>query len=142
MLISLQEPEQNGKPEGIYHAAQIVFQVGNVTPAETTYVDTAAFGSPPLYLSVVDQAGLSVIPGFHKGTVEILGFACGDCNGDKRVTFADALYLKNYYYQTPPGSPAPLGRGDVNVDGRINFADAIYISNFLHKGGAWPCADF
>ena len=34
-------------------------------------------------------------------------YACGDCNGDTRINFADALYLKNYYYQTPPGAPAP-----------------------------------
>jgi len=34
-------------------------------------------------------------------------YACGDVNLDGFVNFADALYIKNYYYQTPPGSPPP-----------------------------------
>jgi hypothetical protein len=70
------------------------------------------------------------------------GTQCGDCNGDGNVTFADALYLKNYYYQTPPGSPAPIGDGDVNVDGRITFADALYIKNYYYQtppGSPAPC---
>jgi hypothetical protein len=67
---------------------------------------------------------------------------CGDCNNDGRVTFADALYLKNYYYQTPPGSPAPICDGDVNLDGRITFADALYIKNYYYQtppGSPPPC---
>jgi hypothetical protein len=73
---------------------------------------------------------------------ETLAFACGDCNADGRVTFADALYLKNYYYQTPPGSPAPIGDGDVNVDGRVTFADALYLKNYYYQtppGAPPPC---
>jgi len=69
-------------------------------------------------------------------------YACGDCNGDGWVTFADALYLKNHYYQTPPGSPAPIGEGDVNLDGQINFADALYIKNYYYQsppGSPPPC---
>jgi len=69
-------------------------------------------------------------------------FACGDCSGDGWVTFADALYLKNYYYQTPPGSPAPIGQGDVNLDGQVNFADALYIKNYYYQtppGAPPPC---
>jgi hypothetical protein len=60
-------------------------------------------------------------------------YLCGDCNGDRAVNFADALYVKNYYYQTPPESPAPLGSGDVNLDTRVNFADALYIKNYYYQ---------
>jgi hypothetical protein len=68
--------------------------------------------------------------------------ACGDCNEDERITFADALYVKNYYYQTPPGSPPPVCNCDVNLDGRINFADALYIKNYYFQtppGSPPPC---
>ena len=67
---------------------------------------------------------------------------CGDCNGDGNITFADALYLKNYHYQTPPGSPAPIGEGDVNLDGFVNFSDALYIKNYYYQtppGSPPPC---
>jgi len=70
------------------------------------------------------------------------GAQCGDCNGDGFVNFADALYVKNYYYQTPPGSPAPIGQGDVNLDGFVNFADALYIKNYYYQtppGSPPPC---
>jgi|GEM_PF-2853457 len=69
-------------------------------------------------------------------------FGCGDCNGDGFVNFADALYLKNYYHQTPPGSPAPTGQGDVNLDGFVNFADALYLKNYYYQtppGSPPPC---
>jgi hypothetical protein len=68
----------------------------------------------------------------------VLGYACGDCNGDGNVTFADALYLKNYYYQTPPGSPAPIGQGDVNLDGNVTFADALYLKNYYFQPFPFP----
>nr|KXH75901.1 MAG: hypothetical protein AM324_05175 [Candidatus Thorarchaeota archaeon SMTZ1-83] len=67
---------------------------------------------------------------------------CGDCNGDENITFADALYVKDYYFQIPPGSPAPIGEGDVNLDGRITFADALYIKNYYFQtppGFPAPC---
>jgi hypothetical protein len=67
---------------------------------------------------------------------------CGDCNGDYAITFADALYLKNWYYQTPPGSPPPIGYSDVNGDGRVTFADALYIKNYYYQtppGSPPPC---
>jgi predicted outer membrane repeat protein len=69
-------------------------------------------------------------------------YICGDCNGDERINFADALYLKNYYYQTPPGSPPPVGSGDVNLDGNVTFADALYIKNYYYQtpsGSPPPC---
>jgi len=69
-------------------------------------------------------------------------YPCGDCNDDGNITFADALWVKNYYYQTPPGSPAPIGQGDVNLDGFVNFADALYIKNYYYQtppGFPEPC---
>jgi hypothetical protein len=74
--------------------------------------------------------------------VTIVHPACGDCNRDGNITFADALYLKNYYYQTPPGSLPPLGDGDVNLDGNVTFADALYIKNYYYQtppGAPPPC---
>ena len=67
---------------------------------------------------------------------------CGDCNGDGNITFSDTLYLKDYYYQTPPGSPPPIGDGDVNLDGFVNFADALYLKNYYYQtppGCPPPC---
>jgi hypothetical protein len=78
----------------------------------------------------------------YYGRIVLAYYACGDCNGDGNVTFADALYLKNYYYQTPPGSPAPFGSADVNVDTRVTFADALYIKNYYYQtppGSPAPC---
>jgi hypothetical protein len=64
---------------------------------------------------------------------------CGDCDGDGQITVSDARYLKDFYYQTPPGSPAPLGEGDVNSDGRITFSDALYLVRYIYRGGPPPC---
>jgi hypothetical protein len=80
--------------------------------------------------------------GWYVDDVVVEGAGCGDCNDDGRVTFADALYVKNYYFQTPPGSPAPIGKGDVNLDGRVTFADALYIKNYYFQtppGSPPPC---
>ena len=69
-------------------------------------------------------------------------FACGDANADGFINFADALYIKNYYYQTPPGSPPPIGQGDVNLDGYVTFGDALYIKDYYYQtppGSPPPC---
>ena len=63
-------------------------------------------------------------------------FACGDCNGDGRITVADATYLVSYIYR---GGPAPIGSGDVNLDARITVADATYIVSYIYRGGPEPC---
>ena len=62
--------------------------------------------------------------------------ACGDCNGDGRITVADATYLVSYIYR---GGPAPIGSGDVNLDARITVADATYIVSYIYRGGPEPC---
>jgi len=61
---------------------------------------------------------------------------CGDCNGDGRITIADATYLVSYIYR---GGPAPIGQGDVNLDGRVTIADATYIVAYIYRGGSPPC---
>lgn len=63
-------------------------------------------------------------------------WVCGDCNGDDRVTVADATYLVAFIYR---GGPAPLGRGDVNLDDRTTIADATYLVAFIYRGGPAPC---
>jgi len=95
------------------------------------------------YSVLRDTANLDISHTTSDGTVTIEGgIACGDANGDGMITFADALYIKNYYYQTPPGSPPPTGQGDVNLDGYVTFADALYIKNYYYQtppGSPPPC---
>ncbi|KPJ50857.1 hypothetical protein AMJ40_01735 [candidate division TA06 bacterium DG_26] len=64
------------------------------------------------------------------------GAQCGDCNGDGRITIADATYLVAYIYR---GGPAPIGQGDVNLDGRTTIADATSLVAFIYRGGPPPC---
>jgi|GEM_PF-4836028 len=112
------------------------------TTPGTSYVDLEAdVGLIYHYrVSAVDSSGNE---GEYSEEVEAeLIRACGDCNGDRDINFADALHLKNYYYQTPPGSAAPIGDGDVNLDGEITFADVLYIKNYYYQtppGSPSPC---
>jgi hypothetical protein len=64
------------------------------------------------------------------------GFLCGDCNGDGRITAADATYLVAYIYRE---GPVPIGEGDVNVDQRITAADATYLISYIYGAGPDPC---
>jgi hypothetical protein len=64
---------------------------------------------------------------------------CGDCNGDGQISIDDVIYLKNFCYQTPPGSPEPAGAGDVNGDGRLTIGDAAYLIAYIYRGGPPPC---
>ena len=139
MRISLQNPSQDLKPEGVYQAAEIALQVRNVTPPDTAYIDTTTCGQPPEHLCIVDQLSSCVRPNFSKGSIVVSGFPCGDCNGDDRVTVADATYIISYIYR---GGAHPKGWGDVNNDGSLTVADAIYLGNFLYRGGEPPCAGF
>jgi len=61
---------------------------------------------------------------------------CGDCNGDTRITVADATYIVSYIYRTGPGMACDC---DVNVDTRITIADATYIVAYIYRGGPEPC---
>jgi hypothetical protein len=63
-------------------------------------------------------------------------YICGDCNGDGRITVADATYLVGFIYRQ---GPPPLGSGDANLDGRVTIADATYVVTFIYRGGPAPC---
>jgi hypothetical protein len=63
-------------------------------------------------------------------------FLCGDCNGDGRITTADASYTISYIYRE---GAAPIGEADVNVDGRISVADAQYSASYIYRDGSEPC---
>jgi|GEM_PF-2306783 len=127
----------------------------NLTGVADWYVDTIPVVSESddtvrYYIEAADLAqpaniatDPSAAPANHyRFIANVTPYPCGDCNGDAFVNFADALYVKNYYYQTPPGSPAPIGQGDVNLDGQVNFADALYIKNYYYQtppGSPPPC---
>jgi hypothetical protein len=135
-------------PRGTHLAASISFRVlDTVTAPDSTSIDTLveAF-TPPRYLGFLNRTGgFTYTPLSSPGYIRVSQYECGDCNGDTRITFADALYIKNYYFQTPPGSPAPVGAGDANADGRITFADALYIKNYYFQtppGSPEPCEPF
>ena len=61
---------------------------------------------------------------------------CGDCNGDGRITAADATYIVGYIFRAGPGLVCNC---DVNVDARITAADATYIISYLYRAGPPPC---
>jgi len=84
-----------------------------------------------IYLRVTDDDG-----GIGADSAPVTISLCGDCNGDGRLTVADATYLVAFIYR---GGPTPLGQGDVNLDGRMTVADATYIVAHLYRGGPPPC---
>jgi hypothetical protein len=115
---------------------------GSAGPSSSDTI-TLHFDASGLYVDSTYRAILSINSNTASGpphvpvsmTVES-PYACGDCNGDERLTIADGTYLVGYIYK---GGPAPLGEGDVNVNGRINFADALYIKRYLYNNGSPPC---
>ena len=116
--------------------------------AGTTGFDISGQGFAEVrYLRIADDGDgdpNGSYPGFDLDAVESapMSAACGDANGDTEIDFADALYIKNYYYQTPPGSPPPIGQGDVNLDGYVTFGDALYIKDYYYQtppGSPPPC---
>jgi len=126
-------------PGGQHLAATLNFRILNtVVPPESTLLDTLmeAF-TPPTYLGFSDKNGIIVYtPCFSSDYVRAVEYVCGDCNGDGRVTVADATYLVTFIYRE---GPDPVGSGDVNLDGRITVADATYLVAFIYRGGAPPC---
>jgi hypothetical protein len=126
-------------PQGTYLAGTIYFRIlRTAVPPESTSVDTLmeAF-SPPVYLGFADKNGENVyVPVFSDDYVQAEGLLCGDCNGDGRVTVADATYLVSFIYRE---GPEPVGSGDVNLDGRTTVADATYIVAYVYRGGPPPC---
>ena len=129
-------------PPDSYEAATLWFS--SLVPPEAqegiSQID-ATFILPDHTVSLVDHNQTVLSPTSTPGTLHISSH-CGDVNADCTITFADALYLRNYYYQTPPGSPPPICEGDVNLDGTITFADALHIKNYYYQtppGSPPPC---
>jgi hypothetical protein len=126
-------------PQGTYLAGTVGFRILEAAfPPESTSVNALmeAF-TPPVYLGFADKNGATVYTPLCAGDyVRVEGFPCGDCNGDVRVTVADATYLVSFIYREGPES---LGSGDVNLDGRTTIADATYIVAYVYRGGPPPC---
>lgn len=59
-------------------------------------------------------------------------FVRGDANNDKLVTFADALYIYNYYYHGDP-PPSCMDAGDADDDDQVHYRDALYIWRFFYQ---------
>jgi hypothetical protein len=86
---------------------------------------------------LVDSTGYWLyLPVMVPGVLYVEGSLCGDCNGDGRITVADANYIVSYIYRA---GPSPVGEADVNVDGRITVADASYITSYVYRDGPEPC---
>ena len=126
-------------PRGSYLGATLYFRIlQTAAPSDSTCVDTlmSAF-MPEIYLGFTDKNGLNIyIPEFSSDCIRVFQYGCGDCNGDERVTVADATYLVSFIYR---GGPAPVGSGDVNLDGRHTIADGTYLVAFVYRGGPPPC---
>jgi hypothetical protein len=75
-------------------------------------------------------AGIDSLPACETGC------ECGDCNGDGRITVADATYIVGYIYRAGPGMVCEC---DVNLDTRITVADATYLVSYIYRGGPEPC---
>jgi hypothetical protein len=64
---------------------------------------------------------------------------CGDADGDKEISIADAVFLVEYIFSHGP-EPAPLAAGDGDCDGEITIADAVYLVEYIFSHGPEPCA--
>ncbi|MCK5126965.1 MAG: S8 family serine peptidase [candidate division Zixibacteria bacterium] len=106
----------------IRNTAETKLMSGNITPHDFTYgygrLNTA-------------NAVWSLKPG---------SVNCGDCNDDKTVNLADAVYLVSYIFHNGP-QPVNMSIADANCDSVINLGDAIYIINYVFKSGASPCCN-
>ena len=126
-------------PRGTHLAATLYFRILNtVVPPDSTLVDTLmeAF-TPPICLGFGNKNGtIAYTPLFSSDYIRALQYPCGDCNGDGKITAADATYLAAYLYR---GGPEPLGEADVNVDSKITAADATYLVSYMYRGGPPPC---
>lgn len=124
---------------GTYLGATIDIRIlSSAAPPESVCFDTlmSAF-TPPVFLEFVDKAGISVyVPSFSTDCIHVIPCSCGDCNGDGRVTVADAIYTSTYIYKC---GHVPACEADVNQDSRITIADAIYTLTYIYKEGPDPC---
>jgi hypothetical protein len=124
---------------GSHLAAIVDFRIlGAATAGDSACPDTlmVAF-SPPVFLGLQDKHGTAMyVPAFSNGCIAVAPCACGDTNGDRRTTVADAIYISTYIYK---GGDSPICEGDVNLDGRVTSADAIYLLTYIYRDGPEPC---
>lgn len=99
----------------------------------TESMDLDIYEATPTITDITPQVS-SPVP--SQGTVCVEYPVCGDCNGDRNITVADAVYLVSYIYGA---GPVPMDFADVNLDRRITIADATYIHAHLARGGPAPC---
>ena len=67
----------------------------------------------------------------------VIGYICGDVNGDGLVNTDDVGALTEYLF-TGGTAPVPLRAGDVNGDGELTVADAVYLADYLYFDGPDP----
>ncbi len=65
-------------------------------------------------------------------------FVRGDCNADAAINIADAVFVLNQLFGTPPPIRTCDDSCDSNGDRMKNIADAIYLLNFLFSMGPPP----
>jgi hypothetical protein len=95
-------------------------------------IHSRIFGSDKNSLELLSDSVATLPDSFYVAE----GYLCGDCNGDRRVTAADATYIVAYIHRE---GPVPIGEGDVNVDQRISVADATYVAAYIYRAGPEPC---
>ncbi|KPJ49541.1 hypothetical protein AMJ40_05315, partial [candidate division TA06 bacterium DG_26] len=107
------------------------------------YFDLAAFGYANSTVQIAFDFGAmdnpDLWPGWYIKWAKVYTCEecpCGDCNGDGRITVADATYIVSYIYRGGPGMVCDC---DVNLDTRLTVADATYIVSYIYRGGPPPC---
>jgi len=94
---------------------------------------------------IVDVAAVDLVVTSYNGvpymtSIPVVGFECGDTNGDNTVDVGDAIYTINYIFRGGP-APEPYCVGDVNSDGLVNVGDAVHIIAYIFRGGPAPVDD-
>jgi hypothetical protein len=63
---------------------------------------------------------------------------CGDADGDRVITIADAVFLVAYIFSGGP-APKPEAIGDADCDSVITIADVVYLVAYIFSAGPAPC---
>jgi hypothetical protein len=128
---------QEKLPPGAYPVATLWFssRVDSMLASDTLSLMDTTFILPSNSLSLVDTNQTLLTPTISMGGFDIVRH-CGDCNGDGRVTVADANYIVGYIYRNGPQIACEC---DVNLDARITVADASYLVSYIYRAGPPPC---
>jgi sugar lactone lactonase YvrE len=100
-----------------------------------TRTTALTFNTVSIYQPRFTWNNLYYTPDLSAGTV--IGYVCGDANGDSKINLLDISYIINALYRGGP-KPNPLQAADVNHDGKMNLLDISYIINFLYHSGSAP----